>query len=175
MEARNALKQCNGRLGRSILIWAIRLHHFDIQDLFLDIMHPDYPSYDNTLPPVEKSAWRFRGQQRNILDAACVGWTSGDGTACDVPTRFWLACRHGNAWKQAVYKATSRTLRALWAIPETREDIVDKTIQWALQESLYDAVVALLRLKFEATPGIQSRHFDVDALTWSFLINPDVV
>lgn len=166
LEHDNLLAPSNGALARRMLLWSLRLHDTDLQEYLVDSCLLDPATYDPNLAPMSKTTWLHRGEQRSLLDAACIGWVSNGGAGCNVPTRFWFACRHGKAWKPVVYSSIVRLMGFLGGSLPDVEKYVNMSIKWAFRSSLYDAFTALLRFKFESTPGRTARMYEFEALTW---------
>jgi len=168
VEKGDLLKISNGRLARRLLLWGLRLHDAELVDYLLEACIYNPSRYKKTLAPIIKTKWLHRGQERTMLEAACAGWISEASLGSHYPLRFWLACRHGSTWKQAVYASVEQLIsfRGSGNEPWLTEEDVNKSMEWAVHESLYDAFLALLKCKVEMTPNLRSQLIDTSQLWW---------
>ena len=153
----------NGNVIRRTLLWAVRLHHTDIQDLL--IAYALMSEEHSILYPLTSTLWSYNGQRRNIMEAACLGWISADGTGADLPFNFWMQCCHGAKWKAAL-ENTLRALTYLDLEPRAMEERVDRSLNTAFSNWACNAFSILLDLKAEVTSGSFSRTLSLRPLAW---------
>ncbi|KAK3933784.1 hypothetical protein QBC46DRAFT_431386 [Diplogelasinospora grovesii] len=158
----------NGRLARRLLLYALRLHDTDLIEILLTSVVYEPSGYDAELLPIIKTKWLHQGEERSLLDAACAGWVTGAGVGLRT-MRVWLVLRHGARWRHAIYDCISllKRLRPSRGEPWITEKAVDNSIKWAFRESRYDALLALLRIKFEFESAGNSQLCPIEPLTWN--------
>ncbi|KAI0378058.1 hypothetical protein F5Y04DRAFT_166417 [Hypomontagnella monticulosa] len=158
----------NGRLARRLLLYALRLHDTDLIEILLPSVIYEPSGYDAELLPIIKTKWLYQGEERSLLDAACAGWATGAGVGLHT-MRVWLVLRHGARWRHAIYDCISllKRLRPSGGEPWITKKTVDNSIKWAFRESRYDALLALLRIKFEFKSARNSLLCPIEPLTWN--------
>lgn len=87
LQHKNIVRPSNGCVARLILVWALRLHDIPLQHLILQHETQDTASVNRDLSPMWKTTWLYKGEETNLVDAACAGWVTGTGTnrGWDVP------------------------------------------------------------------------------------------
>lgn len=162
---KNILCPSNGNVARRMLVWALRLHDTRLQRLLLD--QDDPQSVDSDLLPLFKTQWLHKGEERNLIDAACAGWVSGSRHEWDVPRELWSAACNGAKATEVLEKSITNVVDWFSKQQQPLERLLDTSAIWAFRESMCKPFTILLGLKATRTSATRSVLNDLDLLRWS--------
>ena len=148
-----------------LFLSAVRLQHIEIQRFLIAYsteLRVDLKIHQQSS---NKAKWLFRGNKRNYLDAAVLGWSSQIWGGLDVPVEFLQGCYHGESWLDAM-KATIDNCLQTGDNMHIDEQLLDETIRLAISERSYAAFEHLFALKISATDGMQARLLSLEQLRW---------
>ena len=148
-----------------LFLLAVRLQHSETQKFLIRYARKLRVNLKIHEESSNKAKWPFKGNKRNHLDAAVLGWVNQTSEGLDVPVEIWQFCYHGESWLDAM-KATINTCLQPGDNMHIDERLLDDTLRLAISERSYAAFEHLFHLKISATDGTHARLLSLERLRW---------
>ncbi|KAM5354993.1 hypothetical protein ACJ41O_001639 [Fusarium nematophilum] len=159
------IEPVNGLVFRRCLRLAFQYHNVDCQRAVINHIRDNTALYDETLSPLPRTTWLYRGQRRSFLDALAIGNVSGVGHGADLPVDFWRMCCHGQSSDEKLAGSISQFL-SLLPDGQSGQPYIVLALELAFSEGAVGVAKALLVALAEITDGSFARLKSLRSLVW---------